>query len=574
MSRVSLTRPLGAGLTSTSTPAVVVPPGAAGRSIAQDTADGPGRDVVGRDVDDDARVWLGPRARTPERASPGSLLGRQAGAGVTRAGASVAQARATSPARVALEKIAAAAPDPAIAALVAQLAQDSTPHALDEAVTKLLGSAVHWVTWTKGALAALPEGPQRTALTAARAAVFTAVARLGTPDFAAELTRAGELLDGYSALGDPYVAGAMAPEHRAQLYGWFVRPGLHPALRALGRGKKCITHFHQSEMFAQALAHLGSALTRLPEGSAAALVQRLGSAVEASLGAATFGAALQLGDLRKEARGLLRADVATALGARFALLRPDVQEAVVDTVSACPSAKALPTLKRLLAAPWFGAATAETQRVLAFCLGYAANVAERSTVEQQRRLLTNTVEQVLSGAIPAEARDLGPRIYGQAMPSEISLNSTVYRLEADLQPSAALRHLALHTLAHEVSHVLSGQRVERSVAYFEEEYRAFSVGFLGEFGRLPNQREGAEHAAYLLTATDGAYAYIAEGLRASPGSYVEHLAALGLDAYAAAKGTAADLKRAAAERPSDVPAPQWGWPGFEENLPRPKSGAP
>ena len=58
--------------------------------------------------------------------------------------------------------------------------------------------------------------------------------------------------------------------------------------------------------------------------------------------------------------------------------------------------------------------------------------------------------------------------YGTASPNHISLDN-----KADYHQSfgSSFSNISLHTITHEISHILSGQRVEASPKYFEEEYR-------------------------------------------------------------------------------------------------------
>jgi hypothetical protein len=55
-----------------------------------------------------------------------------------------------------------------------------------------------------------------------------------------------------------------------------------------------------------------------------------------------------------------------------------------------------------------------------------------------------------------------------------------------------VRGIIAHTIAHEVSHCVNGDQVDDTYDYFLEEYRAFYVGFMAEYGRAPTRAEMAE----------------------------------------------------------------------------------
>jgi hypothetical protein len=68
------------------------------------------------------------------------------------------------------------------------------------------------------------------------------------------------------------------------------------------------------------------------------------------------------------------------------------------------------------------------------------------------------------------------------------------------------KHLVLHTVAHEVNHILNDD-VPRpsSFQHFEIEYRASAVGFKAEHGHWPTNKEAMERVRHELTAKDGGY---------------------------------------------------------------------
>ncbi|MEM7273880.1 MAG: hypothetical protein AAF547_12420 [Actinomycetota bacterium] len=73
-------------------------------------------------------------------------------------------------------------------------------------------------------------------------------------------------------------------------------------------------------------------------------------------------------------------------------------------------------------------------------------------------------------------------------------------------------HLAGHTVAHEVNHLVNEDRVSATYAYFMAEYRAYYVGQLARYGTPPTRAEVIDRVEYMLTAERGAYRRIAEAV--------------------------------------------------------------
>jgi hypothetical protein len=64
-------------------------------------------------------------------------------------------------------------------------------------------------------------------------------------------------------------------------------------------------------------------------------------------------------------------------------------------------------------------------------------------------------------------------------------------------------HMVTHTVAHEVNHLVNGDRVSATADYFQQEYRAFVVGFRSQHGRHPNRAEVLDRVRLYMNAAPG-----------------------------------------------------------------------
>lgn len=193
---------------------------------------------------------------------------------------------------------------------------------------------------------------------------------------------------------------------------------------------------------------------------------------------------------------------------------------------------------------------------LFFTLAKALNEASLTTDPRRAELLRNTVNYVVSGKAQVEFGNTDENVLGHASGKNVTFSWNLNRADA------------IEVLAHEISHVAGKAKVEESVGYFEEEMRAWMVGYYASTGTVPSKAAAMLRAHQLLTATEGAYAYIARAWRAKPETFQRHLEDLGLGKLR--PGLSYDYIHDLAEAHTlNEPAPLWGWDGFLVNKPAP-----
>jgi hypothetical protein len=139
-------------------------------------------------------------------------------------------------------------------------------------------------------------------------------------------------------------------------------------------------------------------------------------------------------------------------------------------------------------------------------------IADQSPHQGDRTIIDNTLERLLgeNSDIKLKWAKLTPdRIHGEATTSTrtLALNPRYVPQGNDRVPdNDEGKHLVLHTVAHEVNHILNND-VPRpsSFQHFEIDYRAWAVGFKAEHGHWPTNKEAMERVRHELTAKDGGY---------------------------------------------------------------------
>ena len=191
----------------------------------------------------------------------------------------------------------------------------------------------------------------------------------------------------------------------------------------------------------------------------------------------------------------------------FDSLKPAEKTAALSQVANYPDDRAINNIERMLAKDWFrGQDLDDKQRSL-------KTIANLSSHQQgNRTIIDNTLENLLgdNSDISLKWAKLTPdRTFGEgdASTRTITLNPQYVPQGNDRVPdNYEGKHLVLHTVAHEVNHILNND-VPRpsSFQHFEIEYRAWSVGFKAEHGHWPTNKEAMERVRHELTAQDGGY---------------------------------------------------------------------
>ncbi len=185
------------------------------------------------------------------------------------------------------------------------------------------------------------------------------------------------------------------------------------------------------------------------------------------------------------------------------------RSAVLWQAANYPEATPIDDLGRLSQHSWFqdfdAEDTARAAKMIAFLSQY-------ETGDQE--IIDNTLDLFLAPGAPYRFDwDQDGTAYGSAGGDAFHFNR-VY-LDADPSPVSDDRntqHMVTHTVAHEVNHLVNGDRVAESFQYFMAEYRAYYVGHLAKYGTAPTRAEVEGRVTYLLTAESGAYRRIAAAL--------------------------------------------------------------
>lgn len=237
-----------------------------------------------------------------------------------------------------------------------------------------------------------------------------------------------------------------------------------------------------------------------------------------------------------------------------------------------PHSGAQALLNRLGGLEWFASAPPVSQRHVFFALNYALHKAETSKVPEQQELLRNTVNRFLDGKAQLNTEILDAGISGccdqgcAGQPSQISLQRSGFGTRAAYFDES-MQWQAAATLAHEVSHDLSGQPVRSSVEYLIEEYRAWQVGYFAYHGQQLPMKAAARRAIELIYGKH--YPSLVELQKHSPNLvYNEVLKKLG---FRDPPKSREDAERQLQYISSTELAPKWGWDGYLLNRPGTKA---
>jgi hypothetical protein len=195
---------------------------------------------------------------------------------------------------------------------------------------------------------------------------------------------------------------------------------------------------------------------------------------------------------------------------KFAALKPEEQTAVLSQTKNYPDARSVDNVQKMLQKDWFtGFDLADKQRSLKMVAFLSQHDAGDQTVIQ------NTLGKFLGPSAPytLDFNQTGGA-YGSALGTQFHLNRGYIADGNDKVDTSNddTMHMSTHTFAHEVNHLVNGDRVRQTYDYFNAEYRGFFVGFKAQNGREPTRDEVLDRVRYLLTATDGAYDSIRRAL--------------------------------------------------------------
>jgi len=198
----------------------------------------------------------------------------------------------------------------------------------------------------------------------------------------------------------------------------------------------------------------------------------------------------------------------------FSRLKGNEQTAVLSQIQNYPNSHSIANVERLLEKDWFQKQNlANKQRSLKL----VAYLSMPDSNKKQNDIQNNTLDRFLSPgsnykldwkAIPASGGNI---TLGYAANKTLTLNS--YLVAANNNPvklGGYEERVIVETAAHEVSHLVNGDKVSQTFEYLNEEYRAWYVGFLSQNGRPPTNQEAVDRWEYFLNP-NGSYASSSQG---------------------------------------------------------------
>ena len=212
--------------------------------------------------------------------------------------------------------------------------------------------------------------------------------------------------------------------------------------------------------------------------------------------------------------------LASAIGSllrapQFENLKPEEKTAVLSQVNNYPDHRSVANIERLLEKDWFRSQDlGDKQRSL-------KTIACLSQHDRgDRTVIDNTIDRLVGADSDLKLRwgTLSPAtVFGEGNADTRTLTLSSQRVPAGNKPVPENfdgKHLVLHTVAHEVNHILNKDVPRPSSAqHFEIEYRAWAVGFKAENGHWPTNKDAMERVRHELTAAAGGYADIKDATR-------------------------------------------------------------
>lgn len=205
---------------------------------------------------------------------------------------------------------------------------------------------------------------------------------------------------------------------------------------------------------------------------------------------------------------------------QFDALKPDEKTAVVSQIANYPDDRSVTNMERLLKKDWFRTQDLDDKQRSLKTIAYLSqhDKGHRETIDNTLDKLLGAGSKItlewedFSQRWTSESGDAETRTFGEATASTQTLVLNSQKLPAgngEVPKNYDGKHLVLHTVAHEVNHLLNKDAARpASFNHFETEYRAWAVGFKAEHGHWPTNAEAMKRVSHLLTAKDGGYADI------------------------------------------------------------------
>jgi ribosomal protein S15P/S13E len=471
-------------------------------------------------------------------------------------------------ARALLQKAASYAPEPVAAKIRSLEIKHELPEQMQKS-KKRIGEAVDRLENSRVSDGSSEE--IRAGLTNAKGKILNALALYAQPWLEIRLRNSIQLYDAFFYLDSFYFS--QRPKTRAFYAELLNRPELEPAARIVGELYQMADSDFERQRLATALEAVSDLFRDKPDLIANEMLTRLGKRFLflISHSGTTNGTRNNVNFAGKSLSVFLGQNLPGSRARFIDRLREELGDLsethqlsatepyIIDSLMWNDHPEVRMLLRRFVSSGHFDKLHEKDRGALFYHLSEAQLRAARSSNPQFKRLWHNTLEAILTGEVKVSVENLGTSKGGSCMDSNIRLNRGFMVNSDEIGTGRSLNESMLHTIAHEVYHARNGFSLRSSsVYYFEEEMDAWQVGFFAANERLPNKREAALRAVFLLTTE--AYPDIASAWKRDPGSFARHLEQLGLDAVSDADALKVNTKEA---------APQWGWEGYLENLPTP-----
>jgi hypothetical protein len=183
--------------------------------------------------------------------------------------------------------------------------------------------------------------------------------------------------------------------------------------------------------------------------------------------------------------------------------------AVLSQVKNYPNEKVASNLERLVGKSWFKSYdSGDKQRALKLIAYMSLPRSGEDT-----RIVDNTLEKFLGANAPYSLKiesiqaPPGSTAFGNAANGVMTINEDLIAADnkklEDGPRGGDVRHLALHTIPHEINHLINGDTVAPTFNYLNEEYRAWYVGQQGANGQPPTNSDAIDRWKYFLTPGSG-----------------------------------------------------------------------
>lgn len=359
----------------------------------------------------------------------------------------------------------------------------------------------------------------------------------------------------------------------------FLSPDWTTAFASLGKAESIVVHTVTSDRMKDGLVYLAYYAKNMPDQIASRFLDTFSISFfeqakrvydDFHTGGMFSGFTFSFKELPKfDAESSVSKALLSELGDATNSFGKENKQKFISSLILYRNSRSIEILDKLNSFEWFKKNTNEDKLKLFMLINFLSLRAESSQLDIQSELLNNSLEIILKGNLPVIMEEM-KNAHGAAGRNQIYINNGEEHYHAF---NSTFSHLSLHTICHEINHLLSGQKVEASPKYFEEEYRAWYVGFIAEYGRKPNKLEAAERSAFLLTYYKGnmneVYGYIAESFKTNPEKFFDHLSGLGLDYRGLVNTNYSSFMELIKTASTNEEAPIWGcWNGCLSNKPK------